>query len=641
MTESGRNLCKVRFLPQGLEVQVAAGASLLEAAHKGDIYINSICGGDGVCGKCRVIVRSGDVVETRATTMLSRDEVRQGYVLACLTEVRGDAEVLVPEETRLEEGKVQVDVDAERFRGLGPPGEATAPGRCDPLMTKLYIEMSPPTMEDAEPDLARTYRAIQASCDQVGQLQAGFAVLQSLPAVLEQGGYKVTATLGRRGAVTELIQVEPGDTSGRSYAVAVDVGTTTVVAHLVDLNTGKTIDAQATYNSQMKYGEDYIARIMYVRQNNALHELQGAVVRDINGLIGALVRGNAVEQRNIIGVLCSGNTAMAHLLIGLDPARIQKEPYVPSANHVPVLRAAQIGLRINPRGLIYTLPSVAAYVGSDVTAGAAAIRFDQIEDVSLYVDVGTNGEVVLGNREWLMCCSASAGPAFEGSGVRHGMRAARGAIEHIRIRDGRATCDVIGGMRPRGVCGSGLLDCLAEMLRDGIIDRAGRFDPSRPGVRETEDGLEFVLVPREDTDIESGIAVTRADVENLIRSKAAIYAAVSVLVSSVDLQIADIKDIYLAGGFGSNVDVHNVITIGMLPDVPTERVHFVGNGSIAGAKMALLYSEGHRLVEDIAARMTYIDMMQNPAFMDAFVSASFLPHTNVEDFPSVLRELPV
>jgi len=641
MSETPKKTRRVRFLPQGVEVEVDEGVTLLAAAQKGDIYINSICGGDGVCGKCRVIVRSGEV-DTRTTMLLSRDEVRQGYVLACLTRVLGDVEVFIPEETRLEEGRVEIDEDAQRFRQFTGPARPVTELKCDPLMNKLCLQLSPPSMEDAEPDLERVYRAIQAKCDGIGELQAGFAVLQSLPAVLEQGEYKATATLGRRGAVTEVIQVESGDTSTHSYAVAVDVGTTTVVAHLVDLNTGQTLDAHATYNSQMKFGEDYIARIMYVRQNNALDELQQTVVADINRLIAVMAQRNGIELRDVVGVLCSGNTAMTHLLIGLDPARIQKSPYVPSANHVPVLRAAQIGLRINPRGLIYTLPSVAAYVGSDITAGATAIRFDEIDDVSLYVDVGTNGEVVLGNKEWMMCCSASAGPAFEGGGVRFGMRASKGAVEKVHIgRDGKVSCKVIGDAAPRGICGSGLLDCLAEMLRAGIIDRAGRLHPEAPGVRRAENGAEFVLVPRESADLETDVVINQADVENLIRSKAAIYAAVSVLVESLDLTVSDIKDVYLAGGFGSNVDVHNVITIGMLPDVPQDRVHFVGNGSIAGAKMALMSRDAYTLIESIAAKMTYFDMMQNPRFMEEFVSASFLPHTNVEEFPSVLKELPV
>ena len=260
-----------------------------------------------------------------------------------------------------------------------------------------------------------------------------------------------------------------------------DVGTTTVVAQLVDLNTGRTVDVEARYNSQMQYGEDYIARIMYAREHNALEVMQRTVVGDINHLVNVLVRRNRIALHDIVAILCSGNTAMIHFLIGLDPLRIQRAPYVPSANHIPPIRAAQVGIRINGRGLLYTLPSVGAYVGSDITAGVAAIRFDHISDLSLYVDIGTNGEVVLGNKEWMVCCSASAGPAFEGSGVRHGMRAARGAIERLKVfPDGRTEFETIGKLPPRGLCGSGLLDALAWMLRAGILDRRGTLQCRRP-----------------------------------------------------------------------------------------------------------------------------------------------------------------
>ena len=421
-----------------------------------------------------------------------------------------------------------------------------------------------------------------------------------------------------------------------------DVGTTTIVIQLVDLNTCRTVDAEARYNSQMQYGEDYIARIMYAREHNAFELMQTTVVGDINKLINVLVGRNKVDLHDIVGVICSGNTAMIHFLLGLDATRIQRTPYVPSANQVPPIRAAQVGIRINGRGLLYTLPSVGAYVGSDITAGVMAVRFDHIDDLSLYVDIGTNGEVVLGKDEWLVCCSASAGPAFEGSGVRHGMRASRGAIERLTISpEGVSEFTTIGGLPARGLCGSGLLDALAELLRAGILDRRGDLRRDAPNVREGQDGLEFVIAERDRTRLETDLVLTQADIRNLMRSKAAIYAAVRTLLDSLDLATDAIRQVFLAGGFGNYLDVRNAITIGMLPDLPAERIHFVGNGSVTGAKMALVSEEAMATAVRLASRMTYFDLMQNARFMDEFVAANFLPHTHVEQFPSVLKELPV
>ena len=630
---------QVRFLPGDTAVSVPRGTTILEAARRANVYVNSVCGGDGICGKCKVVLKSGQV-DSPATTLLTRDEVIQQYLLACTARVISDVEIMIPEETRLDGGRILADEDAERFSDIT---SMWAPSEFPhaPLVHKVFLEMSEPTMDDPLPDHERVYAAIRRETS-VGELQTGFSVLQGLPGVLREGNYHATVTLGRRGAVTELVQIEPGDTSATAYGLAVDVGTTTIVALLVDLNSGNTIDVEARYNSQMQYGEDYIARIMYAREHDAFDVMQRSVVADINRLINIIVDRNKVHLHDIVAVLCSGNTAMTHFLLGLEATRIQRAPYVPSANQVPPIRAAQVGVRINGRGLLYTLPGVGAYVGSDITAGVTAVRFDHIDDLSLYVDIGTNGEVVLGNKEWMVCCSASAGPAFEGSGVRYGMRASRGAIEKLKVfPDGRTEYVVIGNRPPRGLCGSGLLDVLAELLRAGILDRQGTLNADAPGVLKRSDGLEFLVVEREKNALEADIVITQADIRNLIRSKAAIYAAVELLLESLELTPNAIQQVFLAGGFGNYLDIHNAITIGMLPDLPVERIHFVGNGSLIGAKMALVSEEAMETAGRIGTQMTYFDLMQNARFMEKFVAANFLPHTNVELFPSVLKELPI
>ncbi|HUT33642.1 MAG TPA: ASKHA domain-containing protein [Planctomycetota bacterium] len=627
-------LCHVHFSPDDRAAEVERGETVLAAAQKAGIYISSLCGGDGICGKCRVILRSGEI-HSKPTTLLGRDEIRKNYILACQSTVQGDLEIEIPPETRLEEGQILGDEDAERFGMLSLVEGAGFP--LNPVVRKYHLKLEPPSLESPLAGHERLYQAILAH-EPGANLQTGFAVLRDFNRILTQTGYEVTATIGRRGATTEVVQVEPGDTSASNLGLAIDIGTTTLVVQLVDLVGAKIVDSEAKYNSQMKHGEDYIRRIMYAEQHNALDDMRRLIVSDLNELIEILVRRNSIRLSDVTCAVVAGNTAMIHFFIGLDPTGIRKEPYVPVANSIPPLRAAQVGLHINPRGILYTLPSVAAYVGADITGGAVAIRLDEQKDLCLFIDVGTNGEVVLGNRDWMVCCSASAGPAFEGAGVEYGMRAARGAIEKVRITpDCGVLVQTIGNRPPRGICGSGLLDLLAAMFRAGILGRDGRFQPTCPAKRlvERDGNYEFIVVPKAQSAVADDIVITQADVSNLIRSKAAIYAAISTLVKSVGVKTDDVRHIYLAGGFGNYLDVRNAITLGMLPDVPPERIHFVGNTAVAGARAALLSEEALARIENVARMMTYIDLMTNPKYMEEFVSANFIPHTDIERFPSV------
>jgi len=357
-------------------------------------------------------------------------------------------------------------------------------------------------------------------------------------------------------------------------------------------------------------------------------------VQDVNNLIVTLAERQRIDLQDITAIICAGNTAMVHFLLNLDPTRIRKEPYIASASFVPPIRAAEAGIQINKRGLLYCLPSVAAYVGSDIVAGVLTTRTYTKKGISLFVDIGTNGEVVLGNRDWLTCASSSAGPAFEGSGVKHGMRAGAGAIERLTILDdGSIEFKTIGDTRPVGICGSGLLDTLAELFVNGIIDRTGRFKVNGD-VRLTEgdEGLQFQLVPPADDHQE--IVITQADIDNLVRSKAGVFAAIRVLMESTQTKSEDLEAIYIAGGFGNFMNVRQAVTIGMLPDVPAEKIHFVGNTSVAGAKTVLLSRKALKTAEKIAKSMTYFDLMSHPGYMDEFIRANFLPHTDLSLFPS-------
>lgn len=639
MAKKSPAACRVTFLPTGICAEVPRGSTLLDAARQASIYITSLCGGDGYCGKCRVIVQSGDI-DAKPTTLLTRKDVRENVVLACETRVLGDVTVEVPKEHMLDTSQILVDADAHRFSEL-PAAAAGTRFWHDPPVKKFCLDLKHPSIEDNLGDHERLYAAIRSKME-AAHMQTGYRVFRQLPRILRESDWNVTATVAERWGTHEVVEVEGGDTCGCNFGVAVDVGTTTVVAHLVDLNSATTVDAEATYNSQMKYGEDYIRRIFYANEHDATAELQSLIVKDINNLIDTMCTRSNINLNDVTCAVCAGNTAMIHFLLGLDPTYIRKAPYVPAANSVPPIRAAEIGIRINGRGLLYCLPSVAAYVGSDITAGVVATRLFRSKGLSILIDIGTNGEVVLGNREWMVCASSSAGPAFEGSGVRNGMRAVAGAIEKFSIDDSLTVrFRTVGGQPPRGICGSGLLDVLAELFRIGVLDRTGRLQadvmPNR--MKEDDEGAVFVINPENKTEETPELVLTQADVANLIRSKAAIYAAVNILIETMSVDIHDVECIYLAGGFGNYLDVGKATFIGMLPDVPPEKIRFVGNSCIAGAKEALLARAAYDAVREVAGKLTYVDLMSNPKYMDEFVKANFLPHTDVDRFPSVIARI--
>ncbi|GAB4347497.1 MAG: ASKHA domain-containing protein [Candidatus Abyssubacteria bacterium] len=630
--------CKITFLPDGKEAVATSEETLLDAARRAGVYVHSLCGGDMICGKCRLIVKEGQVFEEQHM-LLSREEVRLGYVLACASHPRSDLVVEVPIESRMEGKQILVDEDAQRFSGLARVDLAKYEFEYSPLTQKYFLDIPPPSLQDSLSDLSRLYRSIRGQVS-APIMQTGLKNIRRLPQILRRGDWKVTCTLGQRGGTVEIIEIEEGDTSTRNCGVAVDVGTTTVVAHLIDLNTSKILATDATYNSQIAFGEDVITRLIYAKEELGGRErLHEAIVGNINMLINNTVSAAEANIQDVSCVLCAGNTTMMHFLLDLDSTNIRREPYIPAATHIPPVRAIEVGIQINPRGLLYAVPSVSSYVGGDIVSGVLASGIYRSSELSMLIDVGTNGEIVIGNSDWLVCCSASAGPAFEGGEVKFGMRAAHGAIEKVKVSDGGETVEtvVIANEKPRGICGSGLIDVISELRRAGVVDRTARF--AEPGecsrLRRTDDGIEFVLVRAEETAIGRDIVITQPDIDNLVRSKAAVYAGASVLIKSLGLTFEELEHLYIAGGFGNYLDLPAAVAIGLLPDIPLERIKFIGNSSLSGAKLAILSQEAFAEVEHIAQKMTYIDLSSNLQFMDEYSSALFLPHTNLELFPSV------
>ena len=633
----------ITFLPEEKTIPAARGKSLLEVAKAAGIPINSICGGEGVCGKCRVIVKSGKVT-AQPTMFLTRREIQRGVALACQTYVEGDAVVEVPLESRVGGVPQLASEDAVRYgrvtAGVGEAGRFAH----QPLSRKQYLQLPAPSTSDNLADEERLYRDIRQGHD-APIMQTGLSVLRRLPKLLRRHNWRVTALLGWRNGTTEIVDVEPGDTSSANWGVAIDVGTTTLVAHLVNLVTAETLSTKAKYNSQVSFGDDVIARIMYASRSERRRSLQELLVADFNDLIAALIVDAGVKLNDVTYIVCAGNTTMMHLLYGLDPAHIRREPYVPCASSPPVIRAAEVGVGIHTRGLLATVPCVASYVGGDTVADVLVTGMTGSEDVSLMIDLGTNGELVLGNSEWLVCCSASAGPSFEGGGITCGMRATNGAIERIELGEGGhvVDCGVVGGSKPLGICGSGLIDAVGELLRVGCIDRRGRFkeDACGPRLRTGEAAdPEFVLFPGEKTALGRDITLSEADINNLIHSKGSIYMAAECLLDYMDLSFQDVRNIYIAGGFGNYLDVPRAINIGLLPDLDHDRFHFVGNGSVQGAKMCLLSVDARDYVsKSIANAMTHIELSTYHRYMNEYSSCLFLPHTDIEKFPSVAAQM--
>jgi uncharacterized 2Fe-2S/4Fe-4S cluster protein (DUF4445 family) len=624
---------QVTFSPEGECVGVSAGSTIMDAAKSAGVDLTSPCGGDGLCGKCKVIIRQGNVT-ARPTSLLSREEIRHGYALACQTAVTGDVEVEIPPESHAEAAQILIDLDAQRFRALHPAAEAIEV-RPAALVRKLYLELPSATLDDSLSDQSRLFREIRRRYP-APIMQLGLKVLQALPRILREAGWKVTVTLGWRGATLEVLQVEPGGTSGRNLGVAVDVGTSTVVAHLIDLDTAERLDAEAVYNSQRSWGDTVTRRIIHAATPGGLDGLQKAVVDDINGMISALVERNHIAQHDITAVACAGNTTMTHLLLGLDPSPIRRSPYVAPSTAPPPVRAVEVGIQIHPRGLLYTVPNIGGWVGGDITAGILAVGLRRSEKVQMLIDIGTNGEIAIGNRDWTVACSSSAGPAFEGSGVRHGMKAIHGAIERVEISaEGTVHFRTVGNTRPRGICGSGLIDLVADMHKVGFIDRSGCLMPGMtPRTRERDGALEFVVVPASRSDTGKDIVITQADLSNLVSAKAAIYAGTQVLARAIGLDFSLVERVLIAGGFGNYLDREKAVAIGLIPDLPPDRIRFAGNTSILGTDLGLLSKEAWEELQQIAEAVTYYDLINFPDYYDEFLAARFIPHTDLGRFPS-------
>jgi len=620
--------CLVTFWPQNKSIQVEKGSSLLDATYQAGITINNICGGDGICGRCKMIVKSGDI-SGEVSEKLTREEIKSGYVLACMTSVQSDLLVEIPKETWAM-GKMRADEDAERFRAvkLISYERQYVPS---PLVQKVYLQLDEPSLANNTADHERVCEQICKTL-KVCSMQMGLKIIKTLPQVLRENDYCITATVGLRKDIAEIMNIEGGDTTDKNYIIVVDMGTSTVVGHLLDVNSLDTIDAKACFNSQWIYGRE-VTRRMIAAERRGPEGLQRHLVEDINQLITSLAGNNQVNFKDINAVVCAGNTAMTHFLLGLPTDNIRRHPYIGCSVEPPPLRAAEVGIKINPRGLLYCLPGISGWVGSDITAGILATEIHEKQEISLLVDIGTNGENVIGNKDWLVACSASAGPALEGAGIQYGMRAETGAIEVVYRQNGQILYKTIGEGPAKGICGSGIIDLINVLLDEKIINRSGKFIEDKSGRVTVGDGIKrFVIADEDQSQANNSIFITESDIENIITAKAAIFAAIRILLERLDLKLDDIEHLYIAGAFGNHLDIENAIGIGLIPNMPRQKIEFVGNTAICGARITAFYQEAFNKIVEIRRNTTCYDLMGAEDYIDQFKKAIFLPHTDIEQF---------
>jgi uncharacterized 2Fe-2S/4Fe-4S cluster protein (DUF4445 family) len=618
--------------PAGRVLRGRQGETIMEVCLAGGVRINAGCGGRGTCQKCRVRVTSGEV-DVEPGGMVPDTDPGEGWVLACQARLaKGDVTVDLPS---FSEERVVYSVKAPE--GTGPFGPDRFGRdvffRHGPLCTRVPLRPSKPTVDDPVTDFDRVVNALRQEPEGPSDYHAHLETLRTLSRVCRESGWDVQAWVSGLTNPPSLIRVEPADNGTGPYGVAIDIGTTSLSACLCDLENFVPMAMARCLNSQSVRGADVISRILFASNPEGLSELQGRVRDDMNALIGSVCKEAHVSPDRVTALSCAGNTTMTQIALGIDPTYIRKEPYVATTNTFPAARAQDLDLALHPDGVVHFLPCVSSYVGGDITAGTVACGMAEVDDISLLIDLGTNGEMVLGCADWLVCCSCSVGPAFEGSGITSGMLAEKGAVEDIEVTADGVKVRTVEDADPVGICGSGLIQAFSAFLQRGIIDRTATFqaDAVHPNLRRTEEGTVFVVASGPDREV----IITQPDLDNLLRSKAAVFAAARLLLRKMDLRQEDLSCIYVAGNFGRHLDFNDAVAIGLLPDLPRETFRFMGNTSLGGARAALGYVNGLEAIRKVAEKMTYIELSGDNAYHEEFVLATFLPHTELDLFPTV------
>ena len=632
----------ISFLPDDITVRVNPGENLLTAAALAGVYIPASCGGDGVCRKCKVELVDGEL-QSQKTSSFSQDEISKGTQLACISTIVSDVTIRIPELVRADGKSLRSRPKTTRTISSKSLEKLVGSWEIAPPVRKLFLSLPPPTLDDNIPDMQRLIRGISRTLP--GMQEPDYdhpELIHELSATLRESQWKVTVILlqGKQANEPErIIAVEPGDTTDQLYGLALDLGTTTIGGVLIDLNSGRIIAETSAYNSQIGYGEDVISRIIYAGRSGGLRALQEKAVYTINNIIEELCRTVIISPSDISYIMAAGNTVMAHLLLGIDPKFIREAPYVPGVSQFPLTKAAALGIMAHPSVRLFLYPCIASFVGGDIVAGVHACQMHKSEKVSLFIDIGTNGEIVVGNCDWMVCAACSAGPAFEGGGIKYGMRASNGAIENIHIHPDTLEPMIVtvGNTNPRGICGSGVIAIVPELLEAGVIDQRGKFivDKRHKRIRKGSDGWEYVIAWSHDTMIGEDIVITEIDLDNLIRAKGAMFAGYQTLLESVGIGFGDLDRIILAGNFGAHIDLERAIAIGLLPDIERDRFYYLGNASMLGCQISLTDYNRFRERTEVRQIMTNLELSDNHNFMNHYMAALFLPHTDNRLFPSL------
>ncbi len=599
---------EIVFQPDGKRVRADKETTIMEAALIAGIPLETVCGGKGICGKCEVRLIKGNSLGGNA---------QGGLVLACKTKIISDAVIEIPAGTRLMKQKILVE-------GM----EKKIP--LNPNVRKVYLKLTKPSLSDQKSDLSRIICALERKGIVLGNVSLNF--IRQLPVKLRNADFKVTVVL----IGNDIVGVEEGDTTDKKYGISFDIGTTTVVGYLVDLNTGKELSVASRMNPQVVYGEDVVSRIDFAKIDTGLRELNDKIIQAVNEIIDEV--SVCIEKKNIYEISIVGNTCMLHLLLNITPTSLALSPYVSVLKDPVNIKASELGVKVNEKANIHVLPTIAGFVGADTIGVLLASSLDEGDDIRLAIDIGTNVEIALGFKEKIIACSAAAGPAFEGAKIRHGMRAAPGAIHRVVISDGVVYGKTIDNATARGITGSGLVDAVAEMLKNHIISTSGKISDEPEihtlyGDRLTHEGGEVAFV------LARGITVTQGDIRELQLAKGAIYAGTHILMKYLGIKTCDIAEILLAGAFGTSLSKENAQVIGLIPDISLDRVKDIGNAAGIGSKMALISKNGRLKAEVLSKKVEYVELSGRKDFQDEFMDAMFFPHSNLDYFPNVKKLL--
>ena len=624
----------------------APGETLLETARAANVAIDAPCSGNGSCGKCRVKLLEG-TVEGLQTSHITDEDYAAGWRLSCASKVSSDVTVMVPDiasayQSRMKTADLSTGEEVAIFTRLEEDLKAAGVDFSNDFM-ETEVTMEEPTLEDTMPDTERLTMALEGAlgCDKVC---LSYPTVHKLARVLRQSGFHVAVAGTLKDGVFHAMDVRNANEPQPMCGLAIDIGTTTVSAVITDLKTGRLLAKGSGGNGQIRYGADVINRIVEQGRKGGVERLQKAIVEEtLQPLTRALCASAKVDADRILRCCVASNTTMNHLLLGVDADPVRMEPYIPTFFHWDGLKAGDIRFVANPDAKVVLAPNIGSYVGGDITAGTLTSRIWDKDEFSLFIDLGTNGEIVFGNRDFMMSCACSAGPAFEGGDISCGMRATDGAVEAVTIdrETLEPTLSIVGkeGQKPVGICGSGIIDVIAELYRTSAISAKGHFVRENRRILRDEHGMgRYVLAFSNESDTGREIAITEVDIECFIRAKGAIFSAIHIMLSSLDMDVSVLEHIYVAGGIGSGINMENAVRIGMFPDVDRALFQYIGNSSLAGAYALVLSNTAEEKVHELASNMTYLELSTEPKYMEEFVAACFLPHTNKELFPSSVQE---